>query len=348
MSDPSSASPETIPVREAHRFDERRLEEYLRSHMTLGEPFEVRQMRGGQSNPTFLLKAGREEFILRKQPPGDLLPSAHAVDREFRVQSALAQTDVPVARQMLFCGDRSVIGTPFYVMERMNGRIFWSTALPELPREERRAVVLGMGEALARLHLADWQSLGLADYGKPGNYFSRQITRWSKQWEISHTRDIPAVEKLIEALPRLIPPGDEVSICHGDYRIDNLIYHPTEPRVIAIIDWELSTLGHPLADLAYNCICYQTPPEVFRGLRGLDLAALGVPTQDEYVAAYCARTGRKEGITPFHLAFSCFRLAVILEGVLARGLAGNASSAEAEAVGAQGRVLAEIGWQLLS
>jgi aminoglycoside phosphotransferase (APT) family kinase protein len=309
---------------------------------------EVRQMRGGQSNPTFLLVTRDAEYILRKQPPGQLLPSAHAVDREFRVLSALAGTDVPVPKPLLFCGDRDVIGTPFYLMERLRGRIFWEPSLPEFSRDERRAIYTGMVDALARLHLADWQALGLSDYGRPGNYFERQIARWTKQWEGSRTRENPSIDRLAEWLPRHIPPGDDTAICHGDFRLDNMVFHATEPRVIGILDWELSTLGHPLADLAYNCIAYVTSPDINRGLLGFDLDALGIPSRDEYVRAYCDRTGRKDAITPFHLAFSLFRFAVILEGVLARARAGNASSSEAATMGERGRALADIGWRLVS
>jgi aminoglycoside phosphotransferase (APT) family kinase protein len=337
---------ETIPVREAHRFATDRLEAYLRDKGAIARLLDLRQMRGGQSNPTFLLRTDRDELILRKQPPGELLPSAHAVDREFRVISALSRTDVPVPKPVLFCADRDVIGTPFYLMERVKGRIFWSPTLPEVPREERRAIYLGMNEALARLHLADWQALGLADYGKPGNYFARQIGRWTKQWRNSKTRENPSIDRLAEWLPEHIPPGDETSICHGDFRLDNMIFHPTEPRVLAIIDWELGTLGHPLADLAYNCIPYVAPPEIYKGLMGLDLRELGIPDQDEYVRTYCRRTGRTDCLTPFHFAFSFFRLAVILEGVLARAKAGNASSADAEATGSRGIALADRGWEL--
>ncbi len=336
---------ETIPVREAHRFDTTRLAELLGDR--LGERLvDLRQMRGGQSNPTFLVITDRQELVLRKQPPGNLLPSAHAVDREFRVLSALAQTDVPVPRAVLFCEDASVIGTPFYLMERLKGRIFWHPTLPNIPREGRRAIFDGMNDALAKLHAADYGKIGLGDYGRSGNYFERQIGRWTKQWNASRTRENPAIDKLAEWLPSHIPPGDETTICHGDFRLDNMVFHVSEPRVIGILDWELSTLGHPLSDLAYNCICYVTPPEMYKGLLGQDLEMLGVPSQDEYVAAYRARTGRDAPLLPFHFAFSLFRLAVILEGVLARGKAGNASSNEAENVGARGLALAERGWEL--
>jgi aminoglycoside phosphotransferase (APT) family kinase protein len=343
---PAADLPETIPVREAHRFPTDRLEEHLRERGVAGRLLDVRQMRGGQSNPTFLLVTDRGEFVMRKQPPGPLLPSAHAVDREFRVISALGNTDVPVPQAILFCGDASVVGTPFYLMERLKGRIFWQPTLPELPREERRNIYMGMNEALARLHLVDWRAAGLADYGKPGNYYERQIGRWTKQWQGSKMRENPSIDRLSSWLPAHVPPGDETTIVHGDFRLDNMIFHPTEPRVIGILDWELSTLGHPLADLAYNCICFVTDPHIYKGLTGLDLDALGIPTMEEYIRAYCERTGRRDAITNFHLAFALFRVAVILEGVLARGRRGNASSSDAERVGSVGVALADRGWEL--
>jgi aminoglycoside phosphotransferase (APT) family kinase protein len=309
-------------------------------------PLQVRQFKGGQSNPTYQLVTPRQKYVLRRKPPGKLLPSAHAVDREFRVIEALSRTDVPVPRAVLFCPERDVIGTPFYLMERLRGRIFWEPTLPELPRDERARIYEGMVDALARLHKADWQGIGLADYGRPGNYFARQIGRWSKQWAQSRTRDNPAIDTLAEWLPRHVPDSDEVAICHGDFRLDNMIFHPSEPRVIGILDWELSTLGHPLADLAYNCLPYINPPEAFRGMRGLDLRALGIPSQDEYLGWYKERTGRTDTITPFHLAFSLFRIAVILEGVIARGKQGNASSGDATSHGARATLLADRGWEI--
>ncbi|HVV93146.1 MAG TPA: phosphotransferase [Hyphomicrobiales bacterium] len=337
--------PETIPVRPAHRFDPAPLAAYLsgRLGVRLGE---VRQMRGGQSNPTFLIATDRGDYVLRKQPPGKLLPSAHAVDREFRVLSALAKTDVPVPQPVLYCDDATVIGTPFYLMERLDGRIFWDPTLPTLPKAERRAIYLGMNEALAQLHLVDWQAVGLGDFGRPGNYFARQTARWTRQWDGSRTRDNPAIDRLSQWLANNLPADDETAICHGDYRLDNLIFHRSEPRVIGILDWELSTLGSPMADLGYNCLVFVIPPGLHRGVGGLDLAALGLPTQAEYVAAYRQRTGREAPLTPFHLAFALFRIAVILEGVLARAKAGNASSDQAAEVGARGVALADLGWRI--
>ena len=343
MSDEDS---ETIPVRPAHRYATERLAQMLGDGLG-ARLMDVRQMRGGQSNPTFLLLTDRGEYVLRKQPPGALLPSAHAVDREYRVLAALAGTDVPVPRPLLYGADPTVIGTPFYVMERLKGRIFRSPNLPELAPQARRPVYLAMADTLAKLHRVDWAARGLADFGKPGNYFARQIARWTKQWQGSQTRGNPSIDRLAEWLPNHIPTGDQVSLCHGDFRLDNMVFHPTEPRVIGLLDWELSTLGHPLADFAYSCIPYLTAAATHNGLAGLDLWALGIPDQAEFVAAYAERGGTAAPLQPFHLAFSLFRLAVILEGVLARAQAGNASNAEAGTVGARGIALADRAWQLV-
>jgi aminoglycoside phosphotransferase (APT) family kinase protein len=249
---------------------------------------------------------------------------------------------------LLYCADPAVIGTPFYVMEKLVGRVFRSPALEELPRGERRAIYMAMNEALVRLHAADWAGLGLADYGKPGNYFARQIGRWTKQWEGSRTRENTAIDKLAEWLPQNIPPGDETAISHGDFRLDNLMFHPTEPRVIGILDWELSTLGHPLADLAYNCIPYFATAQTGRGFEGATPEDLGIPTYQDYTNAYYERSGRADRLTPFHLAFSFFRLAVIFEGILARAAQGNASDSAAADLGVHGTALAERGWALVS
>lgn len=335
-----------IDVREAHRFDTAPLAGLVADR--LGQRIvSIRQFAGGQSNPTYLVTTDAGEMILRKQPPGELLPSAHAVDREFRVIDALGKTDVPVPKALLFSADRSIVGTPFYLMERLVGRQFWEPTLPDLANHERRAIFAGMADALARLHKVDYAKIGLADYGKPGSYFSRQIARWTRQWQSSKTRDIPAVDRLAEWLPANVPAGDdETTIVHGDFRLDNMIFHATEPRVIGILDWELGTLGHPLADLAYNLIPYVATPQIYRGLAGIDIAALGIPSRGEYERFYLDATGRKDGVTPFHLAFSLFRLAAILEGVLARAKAGNASSSNAEEMGLRGKALAERGWEI--
>ena len=338
--------PETVPVRDAHRFATGELQDMLLERLGV-RLFGMLQMGGGQSNPTFVLQTDQGELVLRKQPPGKLLPSAHAVDREFRVLTALADTDVPVPRTFFFCADPEVVGTPFYVMERLRGRVFWMPTLPEVPREARRAIYFGMADALARLHRVDYRAVGLGDYGKPGSYFARQIARWTRQWEGSRTRDNPAIDRLAEWLPRNIPDGDdETVICHGDFRFDNMMFDAEAPRVIGIFDWELSTLGHPLADLAYVSIRYHLPPEIYEGLMGVDLDTLGLPSQDEFIAAYSERIGRPAAITPFHLAFSLFRIAVIIEGVVARAKAGNAANTTAMESAPLGLQLAQRGWQI--
>jgi aminoglycoside phosphotransferase (APT) family kinase protein len=318
----------------ASHFDPDRLAGYLKARLSgLGGAMTVEPIAGGQSNPTFRLRFAERDLILRKQPAGELLPSAHAVDREFRVQKALAGSGVPVPRMEHFCDDRAVIGTLFYVMEALDGRVLRDPALPGLAPAERAAIYDSMNEVLARLHTLDWHGLGLEGFGRPGSYFARQINRWTRQWYASKTREIPEIERLIAWLPEHVPAGDETTIVHGDYRLGNLMLHPQEPRVIALLDWELSTLGHPLADLAYNCVPYRSAAEDYGGVRGLDLEALGIPSEQQYVASYCRRTGRADGITAFHLAFSMFRFAVIFEGIAARARAGIAASADAEEVG---------------
>jgi aminoglycoside phosphotransferase (APT) family kinase protein len=315
-------------------FDPDRLAGYLAARLPgLGGAMAIEPIAGGQSNPTFRLRFAERDLILRKQPAGELLPSAHAVDREFRVQKALAGSGVPVPRMEHSCDDRAVIGTLFYVMEALDGRVLHDPALPGLEPAERAAVYDSMNQVLARLHQIDWQAIGLDGFGRPGSYFARQINRWTRQWQASKTREIPEIERLIAWLPEHLPAGDETTIVHGDYRLGNLMLHPREPRVIALLDWELSTLGHPLADLAYNCVLYHAAAEKYGGVMGLDLEALGIPSQQDYVARYCARTGRADGITPFHLAFSMFRFAVIFEGIAARARAGIAAAADAEEVG---------------
>lgn len=315
-------------------FEPRRLAGYLGARIPgLGGAMTALPIGGGQSNPTYRLRFAERDLILRKQPAGELLPSAHAVDREYRVQKALAGSGVPVPAMVLLCEDRAVIGTLFYVMEALDGRVLADPALPGLAPAERAAVYDSMNQVLATLHRLDWQALGLEGFGRAGNYFARQIHRWTRQWHASKTREIPEIERLIAWLPEHVPPGDETTVVHGDYRLGNLMLHPSEPRVIALLDWELSTLGHPLADLAYNCVLYHAAAEDYGGLLGLDLAALGIPSEQDYVARYCARAGRADGITPFHLAFSMFRFAVIFEGIAARARAGIAAAANAEEVG---------------
>ncbi|MBY8823521.1 phosphotransferase [Sphingomonas colocasiae] len=322
------------PVRDAHRFDEAGLLRWMEANVAdFGGPLSVEQFSGGQSNPTYRLRTPARDYVLRRKPPGILLKGAHAVDREFRVISALHGTGFPVPRPYGLCLDDAVIGTAFYVMELVEGRTFWNTAFPEVAREERPACFDAMNATIARLHSIDPASIGLGDFGRPGNYFERQVGRWSRQYlEDEDAGRVPAMDALIEWLPANIPPGEETSIVHGDFRCDNMLFHPTEPRVVAVLDWELSTLGHPLADFAYHLMVYRMPPGFSTGLAGLDLPALNIPSEDDYVAAYCRRTGR-DGIErlDFHLAFSLFRLAAIIHGIKGRLIRGTASSSQAAA-----------------
>ena len=350
--DPASANDlftGTMPVQERHRFDAAALERWLRGHIEgYSGPLSVEQYKGGQSNPTFRLGAGGRRYVLRAKPgpAAKLLPSAHAVEREYRVMSALAAAGIPVPKMLALCEDESVIGRAFFVMECVEGRVLWDQSLPGMAPSERGAVYDEMNRVIAALHRVDYAAVGLADYGRPGNYFARQIGRWTKQYQASETEKIPAMDRLIEWLPSHVPPGDETAIVHGDYRLDNLVFHPTEPRILAVLDWELSTLGHPLADFAYHCMSWHIPPGRFRGIAGLDLDALGIPREDRYVAAYCRRTGR-EGIEhwDFYLAYNLFRIAAILQGIMKRALEGTASSEQALDAGRRARPLAELGWE---
>ena len=339
---------DTRPVAPQHAIDAERLGAWLAANVApLDGPLEIAQFKGGQSNPTYLLAAGSQRYVLRRKPPGKLLPSAHAVDREYRVIRALAGTDVPVAKAYALCEDDAVIGTAFYVMEYVAGRVFWDPRLPDLDSGARAAIHDEINRVIAALHSVDYAAVGLGDFGRTGEYIARQVARWSKQYQASETEKIPAMDNLIAWLPENIPAGDESSIVHGDYRIDNVIFHPAEPRILAVLDWELSTLGHPLADFAYHCMVWRIPPGLFRGLGGLDLAALGIPTEREYVAAYCRRTGRA-GIEPrdweYYMIYNMFRIAAIVQGVMARALQGNASSAQALETGRAARPLAELAW----
>lgn len=318
-----------------HGFDPQILAAWLRGQLPeLKGDMHLERIGGGQSNPTFFVTFAQGlPLVLRKQPPGELLKSAHAVDREYRILRALQSTDVPVPPALLFCDDRQVIGTPFYAMERLHGRVMSNYALPEIAPRERRAYLSELAQTLARLHAVDWSAVGLEDYGKAGNFFERQIARWTRQWEASKTSENEDIERLIDWLPRNIPAGDETTIAHGDYRLGNVMFHPREPRIIAVLDWELSTLGHPLADAAYSSLPWLTQPDVFEGLRGLDLRAEQLPSQAEYLAAYRDASGRDQVVHPFHHAFSLFRFAVILEGITARAKAGNAAGQDAVSVG---------------
>ena len=332
--------------------DTRSLQAYLSAHLPgFSGTLSAEKFPGGQSNPTFLLSDGARRWVLRRKPPGELLASAHAVDREYRVLSALADTEVPVAETYLLCEDDSVIGSMFYIMEYLDGRVFWDPKLPEIDSpDERGAMYDEMNRVLAALHSVDPEAVGLADFGRPGNYFERQVSRWTKQYRASETERSEAMETLIAWLPENMPEDDgQVSLVHGDYRLDNLMFHATEPRIIGVLDWELSTLGHPLADLSYQVMAWQLPDsEGIRGLMGVDRRALWLPTDEDYIARYCERTGRA-GISHwnFYLVFCFFRLAAILQGVKKRALIGTASSAEAEARGAMVEPLAQLGLQYL-
>jgi aminoglycoside phosphotransferase (APT) family kinase protein len=325
---------DTGPVRAAHRFDEQALAAWMAAHVEgFSGPLDVRQFQGGQSNPTYVLHTPGRDYVLRRKPPGILLKGAHAVDREYRLIDALHPTGFPVPRPYGLCLDEAVIGTIFYVMEKVEGRNFWDTAFPEVPREVRPRYFDAMNATIARLHAIDPVAVGLESYGKPGNYFERQIGRWSGQYRGDEAAGrIPAMDRLIAWLEGHIPPGDEAAIVHGDFRCDNMLFHPTEPRIVAVLDWELSTLGHPLADFAYHLMVYRMPPGFSTGLAGLDLAALNIPSEADYVAAYCRRTGR-DGIAhlDFYIAFNLFRLAAIIHGIKGRMLRGTASSPKAAA-----------------
>jgi aminoglycoside phosphotransferase (APT) family kinase protein len=339
----------TTAVREGHRFDEERLREYMVSHVEgFQGPLEVEQFRGGQSNPTYLLAAGSGRYVLRRKPPGRLLKSAHAVDREYRIISALYAADFPVPRPCVLCRDDEVIGTMFYIMEYVDGRIFWETDLPGCDPTERAVIYDDVNATLAKLHNFDYRHLGLEDYGKPGNYFIRQISRWTGQYRASETSTIEAMNRLIDWLPGHIPRDDSTSIVHGDFRLDNMVIHTDEPRVIAVLDWELSTIGHPLADFTYHLMVWQMSDIGFgsAGLVGRDLAALGIPSIDAYTRTYCERTGRVEiGDSEFYSAFNFFRLAAILQGIAGRVRDGTAASAQADQAERAVEPLAELGWK---
>ena len=347
----------TRPVAESHAFDTGALERHLAAHLPgFAGPLQVEQFKGGQSNPTYKLVTPGQCWVMRTKPgpAAKLLPSAHAIEREFRVMRALAATDVPVARMELLCEDESVIGRAFYVMQFMDGRVLWDQSLPGMSNAERAAIYDEMNRVIAALHEVDVVAAGLADYGKPGNYFARQIGRWSKQYQASVTEEIAEMDRLIEWLPANMPASaldeGQVSVVHGDYRLDNLVFAKDAPRVIAVLDWELSTLGHPLADFSYHCMAWHIPPGTFRGIGGLDVQALGIPTEREYVERYCQRTGRPDAGAlmadwNFYLAYNLFRLASITQGIARRVVDGIASSAHARATGAATRPLAEMAWR---
>jgi aminoglycoside phosphotransferase (APT) family kinase protein len=347
----------TRPVTDRHAFDTAALERWLGERLSgFAGPLTVEMFKGGQSNPTYKLITPQRAYVMRAKPGpvAKLLPSAHAIEREFRVMSALAGTDVPVAQMHLLCEDESVIGRAFYVMQCVEGRVLWEQSLPGMSNAERSDIYDEMNRVMAALHRVRPDAVGLADYGKPGNYFERQIGRWSKQYQASITQPIPEMDKLIDWLPKNIPAmaRDEsmTSVVHGDYRLDNLMFHASEPRVLAVLDWELSTLGHPLADFSYHCMSWHIPPGMFRGIGGLDVKALGIPTEDEYIARYCERTGfatpaQLKADWAFYLAYNMFRLAAILQGIAKRVEAGTASSEQAVRSAAGARPMAEMAWR---
>jgi aminoglycoside phosphotransferase (APT) family kinase protein len=336
-------------------WDTEALAAYLRQHLSGFEgPLSVSKFAGGQSNPTYRLSTPARSYVMRSKPGpvAQLLPSAHAIEREYRVMQALAATSVPVPRMLCLCEDEAVIGRAFYVMEFLEGRILWEQSLPGMAPAERGAIYDEMNRVIAALHAVDFAALGLSDYGRPGNYFERQIGRWSKQYQASVTQPIAEMDALIAWLPQHIPAAAQsdgrVSIVHGDFRLDNLMFHASEPRVIAVLDWELSTLGHPLADFAYHCMSWHIPPGAFRGIGGLDIAALGIPGEADYVRRYCERTGMAVPSAAewnFYLAYNLFRIAAILQGIAKRAEQGLASSDEAKAQGARVQPLAQLAWQ---
>lgn len=345
-----SLTTDTAPVLEQHRFDEANLERYMGEHIPgFVPPLTVGQVRGGMSNPTFILSDGAgKRYVLRKKPPGKLLPSAHAVDREFRIISALWDTDVPVAKAYVLCQDPSIIGIDFYIMDFVDGRVFRGYELPELEPAERRAVYNAHIDIMAKLHQVDFRAIGLEDYGRVGGYMTRQVGRWSKQYEASKTGDLPAMDKLMAWLPEHLPEDEETTIAHGDFRLENMLFHPTEPRILAVVDWELSTLGAPLSDLAYSCLPYHVPDDIRGDITNLDYAGYGIPSENECVARYCEQTGRPAVENwNFYVVFSLFRLAAIVQGVYKRALDGNASSPEAITRGEKCKQLASAAWELV-
>jgi aminoglycoside phosphotransferase (APT) family kinase protein len=356
--DMTEAQTGTRPIAESHAFDVAALRAYLEPRLEgFQGPLTVEQFKGGQSNPTYKLNTPKRSYVMRSKPgpAAKLLASAHAIDREFNVMRALRATGVPVPDMYLLCEDESVIGCAFYVMEYMAGRVMWDQSIPDADKSRRTRIYDEMNRVIAALHSVDVKAAGLENYGKPGNYFERQIGRWTKQYQASITQPIPEMDRLIDWLPAHIPASardeSQVSVVHGDYRLDNLMFHSTEPRAIAVLDWELSTIGHPLADLSYHCMSWHVQPGQSGGIRGLDLAALGIPDEKSYVRRYCERTGRADPDAVmadwnFYLAYNMFRLAGILQGIAKRVEMGTASSAQARQASASARPFAQMGWAL--
>jgi aminoglycoside phosphotransferase (APT) family kinase protein len=346
-----AGAPLLVPVLENHRFDEGALARYLAEHLAGfgGSGLTVRQFQGGQSNPTFHLQTPGGSYVLRKKPPGKLLPSAHAVEREFRVMQALAGSGVPVPVTRLLCEDPAVIGTPFFVMDHVPGRIFADRVMRSGTTEERRAVYDDLARVLAALHRVDWRAVGLTDFGRAERYMERQVQRWTRQWEASKVEEMPAMDQVAAWLATHLPADDETAIAHGDYRLGNVILHPKEPCIVAVLDWELATLGHPLADLAYACLTYHLPPGPtgLTGVLGTDYQGLGIPTQEEFVATYCQAAGRPvPADLDVFVVFSMFRLASIVAGVWRRALDGNASDPRAIGYRERYRGMAEAAWSI--
>jgi aminoglycoside phosphotransferase (APT) family kinase protein len=345
MNDKKTA--DTIETPERLKFNEQALAKWMSANIEgFSGPLSLRKFSGGQSNPTYLLTTPSRKYVLRRKPPGKLLPSAHAVDREYRVMKALGSTGFPVPKMLGLCEDESVIGTIFFVMEFLEGRVFWNPTLPDLPLPERAAIFNAAADTIAQLHKADYKSLGLGDFGKHKNYFARQITRWTKQFKAAETEPIAAMDNLIVFLPTAIPDGNETTIVHGDYRLDNIMFEAEKPKALAVLDWELSTLGHPLADFSYFLMAWHLPRVTKLGFSDIDHESLGLPSEKDMIARYCAITGR-DGLADldFCMAYNMFRLAGIAQGVYARALQGNASSQEGKNYGVIVPFLADIGWK---
>jgi len=352
----------TKAISSQHEFDHCVLTSYLEAHLDgFAGPLTIEQFKGGQSNPTFKLTTPARSYVMRSKPgpAAKLLSSAHAIDREYRVMKALHATDVPVPEMHFLCEDESVIGRAFYVMEFLEGRVLWNQSLPEFDVAGRSAIYDEMNRVIAALHLVNVEAAGLTSFGKPGNYFERQIGRWSKQYlaSVDHPliEPISAMERLMEWLPAHIPESardeSQATVVHGDFRLDNMVFHPTQPRVLGVLDWELSTVGHPLADFSYHCMSWHIEPGAFRGIGGLDLAALGIPSEDAYVRRYCERTGRADpqlvmADWSFYMAYNLFRMAGILQGIAKRVIDGTASSEQAKQAASGARPLAEMGWKI--
>ncbi|WP_099023633.1 phosphotransferase [Mycolicibacterium palauense] len=345
-----AGEPELVPVLAAHRIDNEALTTYLSSALEgFTGPLTIRQFQGGQSNPTYHLQATSGTYVLRKKPPGILLPRAHAVEREYRILAALAQTDVPVPPVRLLCADESVIGTPFFVMDHIGGRVFPDRVMRTGTPAERSAIYEDLARVLAVLHRVDWHAAGLADFGRPENYLARQVALWTRQWEAASVEEMPAMEWLARWLPEHLPPDEPATIAHGDYRLGNVLIHPTEPRIVGVLDWELSTIGQPLADLGYACLTYHFSegPDSAAGVAGEDLTGTGIPDERAFVASYCRHLGRERPASlDIFLVFSLFRLASIGAGVYRRGLDGNASDSRAGTFRDRYRRLAAVGMEL--